>query len=504
MINTLQLFAAQDFLDAYFRYDVKSQCQVRNALQDMAKRFTAAPARVWTQYQQYKRFGREAKDNGLSGIIEVEVAGSVRLLAGVSAPKLYLLDLGQHDIEQRWDGIKTKSKWVKNRLANSKPANNLLFKGSANPFIRFSECKGWYKQYAAEDTSEWVVFLDRKQTEIVTSIIGEIKDHLHKNTWRDGLWLILGGPGTGKTVVLLKILQELLVETFSVGFSCSDAVYHYLKSATGCNIPRWNRESDSAHDVLLFDDPKDLEELANPPPRRPGQRARALVYAFDPLQLSRMPKSSELDGVIKRTKANEYELSICYRQREEIAKPVVNMTNVLAESNAYLEKNKVENFETDYSDLLRRFNNPEFQYHLGECKEYDAGAIGSLRLLPYLTRITKSLPDVVRSLSVFISSPEIKIGCPDATKFDIVSNIIGRKIKELYPQAKYVEIDGVRMDTDEEMLIVRASQNGPYLTVKFEGKTQAQYDNVKKQVSKLLHEIPDIDFNSGVNAKALE
>ena len=60
------------------------------------------------------------------------------------------------------------------------------------------------------------------------------------------------------------------------------------------------------------------------------------------------------------------------------------------------------------------------------------------------------------------------------------------------------------MDTEEEMLIVRASQNGPYITVKFEGKTQVQYDNLKKQVSTLLHKIPEIDFTSGVNTKALE
>ena len=34
-------------------------------------------------------------------------------------------------------------------------------------------------------------------------------------------------------------------------------------------------------------------------------------------------------------------------------------------------------------------------------------------------------------------------------------------MKKLYPKAKYIEIDGVRMDTESEMLIVRASQNGP-------------------------------------------
>lgn len=135
---------------------------------------------------------------------------------------------------------------------------------------------------------------------------------------------------------------------------------------------------------------------------------------------------------------------------------------------------------------------------------HDDGAIASLRLLAYLTRVDMSLAQAVDALPKYVSSPEIKVGCPDAIKFDIVSKKIGGEIKKLYPDAAYVEIDGVRMDTEKEMLIVRASQNGPYLTVKFEGKTQEAYDVLKKQVSTILHTFSEIDFASGVNTKALE
>ena len=135
---------------------------------------------------------------------------------------------------------------------------------------------------------------------------------------------------------------------------------------------------------------------------------------------------------------------------------------------------------------------------------HDDGAIASLRLLAYLTRKNQSLTQAIAELPQYVSSPEIKVGCPDAIKFDIVKSKIGGEIKKLYPNAKYVEIDGVRMDTATEMLIVRASQNGPYLTVKFEGKTQGAYDTLKKQVSEILHKIPEVDFASGANTKALE
>src|SRR3990167_188841 len=135
---------------------------------------------------------------------------------------------------------------------------------------------------------------------------------------------------------------------------------------------------------------------------------------------------------------------------------------------------------------------------------HDDGAIATLRLLAYLTKINKSLKQVVAELPHYVSSPEIKVGCPDNVKFEFVSKKIAGEIKKLYPKAKYVEIDGVRMDTKDEMLIVRASQNGPYLTVKFEGKTQNAYDKLKKQVNFILHKFKEIDFKSGVNTSALE
>lgn len=135
---------------------------------------------------------------------------------------------------------------------------------------------------------------------------------------------------------------------------------------------------------------------------------------------------------------------------------------------------------------------------------HDDGAMATLRLLTYLTRVSKSLKQVVMELPQYISSPEIKVGCPDDVKFQLVNENIGGEIKRLYPSASYVEIDGVRMDTESEMLIIRASQNGPYLTVKFEGKTQQAYNTLKRQVNEILHKFPEIDFSKGVNIKALE
>lgn len=134
---------------------------------------------------------------------------------------------------------------------------------------------------------------------------------------------------------------------------------------------------------------------------------------------------------------------------------------------------------------------------------HDDGAIASLRLLAYLSRKNLTFNQAVSHLPHYFSSPEIKVGCPDKIKFKMVSNKIGSEIKKLYPKAKYIEIDGVRMDTEKEMIIIRASQNGPYLTVKFEAKTQEKYNLLKKQIKTILQKFKEIDFKYGVNIKSL-
>ncbi|NCN45014.1 MAG: hypothetical protein COU63_00350 [Candidatus Pacebacteria bacterium CG10_big_fil_rev_8_21_14_0_10_36_11] len=135
---------------------------------------------------------------------------------------------------------------------------------------------------------------------------------------------------------------------------------------------------------------------------------------------------------------------------------------------------------------------------------HDDGAYASLRLLQYLERKNMKLSEAVGELTIYVSSPEIKFGLADEIKFQFIDTKIRQEFKSLWPKADYIDIDGIRMDTDKEMAIVRASQNGPYITVKFEGKTQADYDAMKKTLREVLKKYPEIDWKSGVNTHALD
>lgn len=135
---------------------------------------------------------------------------------------------------------------------------------------------------------------------------------------------------------------------------------------------------------------------------------------------------------------------------------------------------------------------------------HDDGAFASLRLLAYLERTQQTVSQATGKLEKYVSSPEIKFGLPDEIKFKFIDTVIREEFQKEWPQAEYIDIDGIRMDLNDRMAIVRASQNGPYITVKFEGKTQEIYDQLKTVLKKMLKKHPEINWQEGVNTHALD
>jgi phosphomannomutase / phosphoglucomutase len=134
---------------------------------------------------------------------------------------------------------------------------------------------------------------------------------------------------------------------------------------------------------------------------------------------------------------------------------------------------------------------------------HDDAAYASLRLLSYLERTKQNLHEAVEKLPKYFSSPEVKLGLADDIKFQFISGTIKNDLKNLLPGGVINEVDGVRIDTDTSMIVVRASQNGPYLVIKFEGKTQQEYDALKVGLTKIFNQYSGIDWSAGSNTSAL-
>lgn len=128
---------------------------------------------------------------------------------------------------------------------------------------------------------------------------------------------------------------------------------------------------------------------------------------------------------------------------------------------------------------------------------HDDGSYAILRMMEYLDTKGLTLSQVYESFPSYISSPEIKIGCPDDKKVEIVKDL-SIKFKKDFENAKITDDsiipgdDGVRADFNDGMIVFRYSQNGPYVTIKFEAKDQETYNQRKKYIRDILHSYPEM------------
>jgi len=128
---------------------------------------------------------------------------------------------------------------------------------------------------------------------------------------------------------------------------------------------------------------------------------------------------------------------------------------------------------------------------------HDDGTYASLRIMEYLAEKNLSLAELYDQFPRYVSSPEIKIGCPDDKKVQVIKDLSVR-FKNDFPNAKITDDtiipgdDGVRADYDDGMMVFRYSQNGPYLTIKFEAKDENVFEERRQYVKKMLHSYPDM------------
>lgn len=140
---------------------------------------------------------------------------------------------------------------------------------------------------------------------------------------------------------------------------------------------------------------------------------------------------------------------------------------------------------------------------------HDDGLFSTLRLLRYLAETGKKLSDIAAALPPYVSSPEVKLACADDKKVELVKKLVPILEKD-YPDAQIIDDerigDGVRLETDSDMFVVRYSNNGPYLGIKFESKTEEGYEKLRKYLADLLHQFPEVEWENKIaaNTEALD
>ena len=114
---------------------------------------------------------------------------------------------------------------------------------------------------------------------------------------------------------------------------------------------------------------------------------------------------------------------------------------------------------------------------------FDSGLYNGLRMLEILSKTKKSFSELLNGISKYYSTPEIKMPVTDETKFEIVKGVSAYAKGQHY---NILDIDGVRVTFDDGWALVRASNTGPNLTIRYEAKTEDRLNEISEEFNKVI------------------
>jgi hypothetical protein len=346
------------FQEHYRRYNGINEFVVKKTA-ELVKKATSDPEKWHFDLEKLK-------DSSFVGVsaFRFKVTSGDRLIVVVEGSQLILADIGDHDV---MDDYSKMSRTARDEdLKNSAPISGTFKKflnlaltakpNEASPLLDLSQVltgavegddSRWL--FEAELSEEWIHFLDQEQAQISESLLQKLvipSDEM-------SVEFVMGGPGTGKTVVLLNLATNLEQAGRSVSFEASPPVIKYLSSG-GRRVPGAQMGFGPGV-VALIDDPSSSKVLADSLRRAKSAGCRAIVIGFDPLQWHERKMEANFRKIFENTKYEFYPLWTCYRQTSGVGKKTLELTEkIYHASSRYLDtlKQKAEREELQpYIDL---------------------------------------------------------------------------------------------------------------------------------------------------------
>ena len=107
---------------------------------------------------------------------------------------------------------------------------------------------------------------------------------------------------------------------------------------------------------------------------------------------------------------------------------------------------------------------------------YDDAIYAGARLLEILTRKGKSVKELLSDVPKMVSTPEIRLDCPDEKKFQVVAELA----EEFKKEHQVIDVDGARVLFDGGWGLVRASNTQPVLVFRFEAQDKDQLEEIRQ------------------------
>ena len=115
---------------------------------------------------------------------------------------------------------------------------------------------------------------------------------------------------------------------------------------------------------------------------------------------------------------------------------------------------------------------------------FDDALYGAARLLRIIADAGRSIHEMLADVPRFVSTPELRVPCPDDKKFALVEEAK----KHFAAIHKVIDVDGVRVLFGDGWGLIRASNTQPVLVMRFEARTQEHLDAIKSEMEGWLRE----------------
>jgi len=113
---------------------------------------------------------------------------------------------------------------------------------------------------------------------------------------------------------------------------------------------------------------------------------------------------------------------------------------------------------------------------------YDDAIYATCRLLEIVAKSGEPLSHQLEDVTKLVSTPELRIDCPDDLKFKVVE-----KVAEIVRKSRpVVEVDGVRVPFDQGWGLVRASNTQPVLVMRFEASSKHLLQQYRSEIEEIV------------------
>jgi Txe/YoeB family toxin of Txe-Axe toxin-antitoxin module len=336
----------------------------------------------------WHRYEEKLKDDSFGSVqaYKTAVTSGDRLVFVIEKNEIILVDIGKHEVMDDYARMSRSARnkdisssqdvdsWFANKLSKK-----LLEKSSARikpnlgqqkvdiSEIMSEEIQGDEFRYTFDEelNEKWVLFLDEQQSNVANNIYKDLE--LTEDNIK--IHYILGGPGTGKTIVLLNIAIRLENAGKAVSFQLSQGVLKYLNSGS-TKVPGANLGPGPGV-VLLIDDPADLQSMNGIIRQAKSSKCRAVVIALDPLQWHEKDMPETFEKIWSNYENTTHKLDVCYRQSAGVAKKQLKLfTSLLGKNSRFLIEEKQKQERVDIAPYLNLSLDMTFVDEAGRYKLY--------------------------------------------------------------------------------------------------------------------------------------